>query len=118
MAFAGLFREEVEDKALSYEARSFLDAVRGGATQAQALEHADVSGAQLVVWRTHLRFRKEMKIAERGEGVPKYTPIGPETNPDPYAIPPPSAERHSGRLDSSSGVPGSGSPEFGGGRSW
>ena len=36
MVFAGLFQDEVEGKPLSYVARDYLDAIRNGATPAQA----------------------------------------------------------------------------------
>jgi hypothetical protein len=72
MSFAGLFQEEVEGKPLSWEPRRFLDAIRNGATQEQALEQTGVSREQLLVWKTHLRFRKELKIAKRGEGIARF----------------------------------------------
>jgi hypothetical protein len=114
---AGLFQDEVEGKPFSYAARDFLDAIRNGATQKQALKHAGVSGARLVIWKQKERFRDELKAAERREGVAKYTSFEQIGAPqDPNALPPWSslAEiEHQRRLGPDSGVPGTGGPEYG-----
>jgi hypothetical protein len=87
MSFAGLFLDEVEGKPLSYQARDYLDAIRNGATPAQARARARVSAARVAIWKQFERFRDELAAAEDGRGVPhaydmnKLTLPGAERHP-------------------------------------
>jgi hypothetical protein len=67
VTFLGLFKREVDEKELVYEARSVLDGVRLGLTEAEAAKRAGVPMEDLRSWKRDGSYRHALRRA-RTEG--------------------------------------------------